>query len=122
MRSFPKEPTKRVILPLGVMVLVGVVGAALDWSWWLAYAVIAPGAVWLVVRARLVVYRQLGGSPGQFDRRVPVVLVTPIALTAALRPTRYSGLIVVAAFAVVYAFSERARPTGTPSSKEVHGG
>lgn len=88
------------------MSLAAAVGAILNWPWWLEYSLIAPWAIWLAVSGRLVVYRQL--SPGSLDRRVPVVLVVPILLAAAIRPTRYSGLVVVAAFAVVYIFSRRA--------------
>lgn len=95
------------------MLLVAAVGAILNWSWWFEYALIAPSAVWLIASGRLVVYRQLGsGSP---DRRVPVVLVVPVLLAAAIQPTRYSGLVVVAAFAVLFAFGRR-RESDTPAT------
>jgi len=95
------------------MLLVAAAGAILNWSWWLEYALIAPSAVWLIVSGRLVVYRQLGS--GSSDRRVPVVLVVPVLLAAAIQPTRYSGLVVVAAFAVLFAFG-RHRESHTPTT------
>jgi membrane protein implicated in regulation of membrane protease activity len=45
------------------MLLVAVVGVILNWPWWLEYALIVPSAVWLIVGARLVVYRQLSLDP-----------------------------------------------------------
>jgi hypothetical protein len=92
----------RSVAALVGMLLVAVAGAILNWPWWLEYALIAPWAVWLIVNGRLVVYRQLGS--GLPDRRVPVVLVVPVLLAAAIQPTRYSGLVVVAAFAVLFIF------------------
>jgi hypothetical protein len=85
------------------MAIAGVVGATFNWPWWLEYVCVAPFALWLIISARLVVYRQL--KPGSSDRRVPVALVTIVMLAAAIRPTRYSGLVVVIAFVVVYIFS-----------------
>jgi hypothetical protein len=99
---------KQSLAALVGMLLVAVVGAIVNWPWWLEYGLIAPLAVWLIVSGRLVVYRQLSSRSGSLDRRVPVVLVVPILLAAAIRPTRYAGLVVAAAFAVVYIFSRRA--------------
>jgi hypothetical protein len=98
---------------LVAMLLIAAAGAILSWSWWLEYSLIAPSAVWLIVSGRLVVYRQLGS--GSSDRRVPVVLVVPVLLAATIQPTRYSGLVVVAAFAVLFAFG-RHRESHTPST------
>ncbi len=95
------------------MLLVASAGAIVDWSWWLEYALIAPFAVWLIASGRLVVYRQLGS--GSSDRRVPVALVVPVLLAAAIQPTRYSGLVVVAAFAVLFVFG-RHRESDTPTT------
>ena len=106
----------------GILLLAGAVGATLNWSWWLEYVVIAPSAVWLIVSGRLVVYRQLGSHSGPPDRRVPVLLVVPVLLAAAIQPTRYAGLVAVVAFAVVYAFSRRAVHAVAPLSRETHSG
>lgn len=100
---------KQSMVALVGMLLAATIGAILNWPWWLAYGLIAPLAVWLIVSGRLVVYRQLGLRSGSPDRRVPVVLVVPVLLAAAIEPTRYSGLVVVAAFTVVYIFSRRAK-------------
>jgi|ERR1039458_4833577 hypothetical protein len=86
---------------VGVL-LAAAVGAILNWSWWLEYGLIARSAVWLIASGRLVVYRQLGSRSGSSDRGVPVVLVVPVLLAAAIQPTRYSGLVVGAAFAVLF--------------------
>lgn len=98
---------KRSMLALVVMLLVAGVGAIFNWSWWLEYLLIAPSAVWLIVSGRLVVYRQLDSRSDASDRRVPVVLVVPVLLAAAIQPTRYSGLVVVAAFTVLFIFGRR---------------
>jgi hypothetical protein len=95
---------RQSIAALVGMVLVAAAGAILNWSWWLEYALIAPSAVWLIVSGRLLVYRQLGSRLGSSDRRLPVVLVVPILLAAAIQPTRYSGLVVLAAFVVLFIF------------------
>ena len=84
------------------MWLVATAGAIVNWPWWLEYALIAPWAIWLTVSGRLVVYRQL--SSGTPDRRVPVVLVIPALLAAAIVPTRFSGLVVAAVFTVLFIF------------------
>jgi membrane protein implicated in regulation of membrane protease activity len=97
------------------MLLVAAFGAVLNWPWWLEYVLIAPSAVWLVVSGRLVVYRQLNARSASSDRRVPVVLVVPVLLAAAIQATRYSGLVVVAAFAVVYIFSRHRTADGITS-------
>jgi membrane protein CcdC involved in cytochrome C biogenesis len=86
------------------MLLVAAVGAIFAWSWLLEYALIVPWAVWLIVSARLVVYRQLGSGSSSSDRRLPVALIVPVLLAAAIQPTRYSGLVVVVAFAVLFIF------------------
>jgi hypothetical protein len=106
---------KQAIAALVGMLLVGVVGAILDWPWWLEYALIAPWGAWLIVSGRLVLYRQL--RPGSSDQRVPALLVVPILLAGATRPTRYSGLVVVVAFVVVYIFSRRAEHAASLSKK-----
>lgn len=95
---------KQSIAALVGMLLVAAAGAILNWSWWLEYALIAPSAVWLIVSGRLVVYRQLGSRSGSPDRRVPVVLVVPVVLAAAIQPTRFSGLVITAAFTVLLVF------------------
>jgi hypothetical protein len=107
MRPAFNNQVKQSIAALAVMSLVATTGTVLSWSWWLEYALIAPSAIWLIVSGRLVVYRQLSPHSGSPDRRVPVLLVLPVLLAAAIRPTRYSGLVVVVAFAVVYVFSRR---------------
>lgn len=93
---------KQSLAALIGMLLMAAAGAILNWSWWLEYVLIAPFAVWLIVSRRLVVYRQL--RPGSSDRRVPVVLILPVLFAAAIEPTRYSGLVVVVAFAVLFFF------------------
>jgi uncharacterized membrane protein len=108
----------QAIMALAMMSLVAIVGAILNWSWWLCYAAITPSAIWLIVAGRLVVYREL--TPGSSDRRVPVLLVLPVLLAVAIRPTRYSGLVVVLAFVVVCIFSKRANPA-TPVTRTKRG-
>jgi hypothetical protein len=93
---------KQPITALVGMLLVVAAGAVLNWPWWLEYALIAPLAIWLIINSRLVVYRQLSSNSDSPDRRVPVVLVVPILFAAAIQPTRFSGLVVVAGFAVLY--------------------
>lgn len=100
---------------LVAMSLVAAAGAILSWPWCLQYALMAPLATWLIISSRLVVYRQL--SPGSPDRRVPVVLVIPVLFAAAIRPTRFSGLPIVAAFAVLY-ISSRRRSNAAASGRE----
>jgi hypothetical protein len=98
---------KQSIAALVGMLLAATVGAILNWPWWLEYALIAPSAVWLIVGGRLVVYRQLSARSGTSERRVPVVLVVPVLLAAAIEPTRFSGLVISAAFAVLLIFGRR---------------
>jgi hypothetical protein len=93
------------------MLVIATAGVILDWPWWLVYALIAPLAILLVVSGQLVVYRQLNPNSKSLDRRVPVGLVVPIVVFAAIQATRYAALIVVAAFAVVLIFSRRAEGT-----------
>lgn len=94
---------------LGIL-FVAAAGAILNWSWWLEYVLIAPLAIWLIIDSRLVVYRQLNSNSDSSDRRVPVVLMVPILFAAAIQPTRLSGLVVVAGFAVLYVFDPRRKP------------
>jgi hypothetical protein len=122
MKPFLNDRAKQSLVALAVMLLAAAVGVILNWSWWLAYAVIAPSAAWLIVSGKLVVYRQLGQRPGPSDRRVPVLLVVPVMLAAAIEPTRYSGLIVVVAFAVVYVFSKRVEHALASPSQETPSG
>jgi|ERR1700730_369066 len=98
---------KQSMAALAGMLLVAAVGAILNWPWWLEYALITPLATWLIINSRLVVYRQLNSNSASPDRRVPVVLVVPILFAAAIQPTRFSGLVVVAGFAVIYISSIR---------------
>jgi hypothetical protein len=109
---------QQAIVALVMMSLVATVGAILNWSWWLDYLVITPSAIWLIVSGHLVVYRQL--PPGSSDRRVPILLALPVLLAAAIRPTRYSGLVAVVAFVVVYIFSRRAQ-SATPVARTDRG-
>jgi hypothetical protein len=107
-----------------VAALVGMVppataGAILNWPWWLDYALIVPSATLLIISGRLVVYRQLMSSAAMADRRVPVALVIPVLLAAAIRSTRFSGLVVAIAFFVVYVFS-RHREGGVSTSQVTH--
>lgn len=90
------------------MPVIAAAGVILNWPWWLEYALITPLAILLIVSGQLVVYRQLNPNSKSLDRRVPVVLVVPIVVFAAIQATRYAGLIVVTAFAVVFIFSRRA--------------
>jgi hypothetical protein len=53
---------------------------------------------------------------------VPVLLVVPVLLAAAIQSTRYSGLVVVLAFAVVYIFSRRAGHPVASFSRETRSG
>lgn len=121
MRPSLNNQGKQSIAALVLMLLLASVGAVLNWSWWLEYVLIAPLAIWLIASGRLVVYRQLGAHSGPPDRRVPVLLVVPVLLAAAIRPTRYSGLVAVLAFAVVYVFSRRAVRSAASASSEMHG-
>lgn len=98
----PNSKTRQSSASLAGMLLVAAAGAILNWSWWLEYALITPFAVWLIASGRLVVYRQL--RSGSSDRRVPIVLVVPVLLAAAIQPTRWSGLVAVAAFIVLFIF------------------
>ena len=98
---------KQLTVPLVGMLLIAVAGAIFNCSWWLEYVLIAPSAIWLIVSGRLVVYRQLSPSSTSLDRRVPVVLVVPVLLAAAIEPTRFSGLVVAAAFTVLLVFGGR---------------
>lgn len=116
------DQVKQSIAALMVMSLVAAAGAVLNWSWWLDYALIAPSAIWLIVSGRLVVYRQLSSHSGPPDRRVPVLLVVPVLLAAAIQSTRYSGFVVVLAFAVVYIFSRRAGHPAASFSRETRSG
>jgi hypothetical protein len=109
---------KASIAALVGMLVVAAAGAILNWSWWLEDALIAPSALWLIVSSRLVVYRQLSSRSGSSDRRVPVVLVVPVLLAAAIRPTQYSGLVAVAAFAVLFIFG-RHRDGHLPNAVEI---
>lgn len=118
MQPFLTDRAIQSLVALVVMLLAAAMGVILNWSWWLEYAVIAPSATWLIVSGRLLVYRQLGRSSDPADRRVPVMLVIPIMLAAAIKPTRYSGLIVVVAFVVVYIFSKRAEHALASPSRE----
>lgn len=97
------------------MLLVAAAGAILNWPWWLEYALITPLATWVIINSRLLVYRQLNSNATSPDRRVPVVLVVPILLAAAIQPTRFSGLVVVAGFAVLFIF-ERHREGHIPTT------
>jgi hypothetical protein len=105
---------KQSIAALVGMLLAAVAGAILNWPWWLEYVLIAPSAVWLIVSGRLVVYRQLSSRSGLSDRRVPVVLVVPVLLAAAIVTTRFSGLVVFVAFTVLLIFGRR-REGQTPA-------
>src|ERR1700731_3690420 len=100
---------KQSIAALVGMLLVAAVGAVLNWPWWLENTLITPLATGLIINSRLVVYRQLNPNSASPDRRVPVVLVVPILFAAAVQPTRFSGLVVVAGFAVIYISSIRRR-------------
>ncbi len=71
------------------MFVAAIVGAALNWAWWLEYAMITPSAILYIASGRLVVYRQL--SAGSSDRRAPVGLVVPVLLAGAIEPTGFSG-------------------------------
>lgn len=94
------------VAALIVMFLLASLGAFLDWSWWLEYAVLIPSVIWLTVCGHLVVYRQL--MPGSKDRRPPVLLAGLIMVAGALQPTQFSGLAMAGAFAIVYIFSRDA--------------
>jgi hypothetical protein len=83
MRQLSITRVQQAIMALVMMSLVAVVGAILNWSWWLDYAAIAPSVIWLIVSGRLVVYRQL--PPGSADRGVPILLALPVLLAAAIR-------------------------------------
>jgi hypothetical protein len=102
---------KQSIVVLVGMLFVAAAGAILNWPWWLEYALITPLAIWLIIDSRLIVYRQLNPNSDSLDRRVPVVLIVPILFAAAIQPTRFSGLVVVAGFAVIYVSSIRRRNT-----------
>jgi len=105
--SGPESGARRSIVALVGMLLVAAAGASLNWPLWQQYALMAPLAAWLIISSRLVVYRQL--RPGSSDHRVPVALVLPVLLAAAMQPTRFSGLLALAAFAVLYISSRRRR-------------
>lgn len=92
-----------VMQPLAALImmfLLASLGAVRAWPWWLEYVVLAPPAVWLTVSGHLVMYRQR--RPGAKDHRLPVPLVGLVMVPAALQPTRFSGLAVAGAFAIVY--------------------
>lgn len=108
---------RQSIAALVGMLLAATAGAILNWPWWLDYALIAPSAALLIVSGRLVVYRQVDSHSVSLDHGVPVVLVVPVLLAAAIRPTRFSGLVVVAAFTVIYTFSTRCKAR-TPEGLE----
>jgi hypothetical protein len=99
--------TKQSIAALVGLLLVAIAGAILNWPWWLDYALMAPFAALCIVSGRLVVYRQLSHGSDSSDRRVPVILVVPVLLAAAIVPTRFSGLLVVVAFTVLLIFGRR---------------
>src|SRR5271154_5180887 len=85
---------KQSIAGLVGVLLIGTVAAVFDWPWWLGYALMAPFAVLCIASGRLVVYRQLSRNSDSTDRRVPVILVVPVVLAAAIVPTRVSSLVV----------------------------
>jgi hypothetical protein len=118
------RPSTQSIVALAGMWLAAMVGAILNWPWWLEYALIAPLAVWLIVSERLVVYQQVKPGSDSSDRGVPVVLVVLVLFAAAIEPTRFSGLVVTAAFAVLLIFGRRRRnhAPATTRTTSTHGG
>jgi hypothetical protein len=99
------------VVALLVMFLLAVFGAVLNWTWWLEYAVLVPPAIWLIISGDLVMYRQL--KPGSKDHRLPVPLVGLIMVPAALQATRFSGMAMFVAFAIVYLFSRHGASDGS---------
>lgn len=91
---------------IALMLIPAILGATLDWRWWIEYALLSPPLIWLLATRRLALYEGIGQRRG-IDRtqgRPSLLLALPLAFAATAYPTRFSGIAICVAIGLVVIF------------------
>ena len=113
---------KTSLLCIAAMLSPAILGAILDWSWWVVYLLLIPGLMCFLVSGGMTSNKQIRGSDPQVPDpqvpladRFPILYALPLFVVVTIFPSRLSGLFIVAGL-VMGVLISRFRGRSVPES------
>ena len=81
---------------------IAVAGAALDWSPWVILALLSPGVAWYAATEGVRCYSEarLRNPNASVPERLPILYPSTLFAVAIVFPNRFTGVLIVIAFAL----------------------